>query len=88
MSREPIEERENRQILYATFWVHKDAISHGRTRPYHWTDQCVRGAEGENVVEISREEAEANPKLRPCKLCASGGKVSRGPADTVPPDAA
>jgi hypothetical protein len=26
------------------------------------------------LVEISRNEAEANPKLRPCKLCAAGGK--------------
>ena len=88
MNREPTHDREKRKIRYATFWVHKDAISHARSRPYHWTDQCVRGAEGGNLVEISREEAEANPKLRPCKLCASGGKGQARyrkfrPADTA-----
>ena len=67
-------DREKRRIKYDTFWVREDAITHGRTRPYHWTDECVRGAEGEQLVEIPREEAEANPTLRPCKLCASRGK--------------
>jgi hypothetical protein len=68
------EEREARAISYATVWVHADAIVHGRDRRYHWTDQCVRGSEGASLVEITREEAETNPKMRPCKLCASGGK--------------
>ena len=51
--------------------------------PYRWQNcahvhmkyrHCVRGVEGASLVELPRTEAEANPKLRPCKLCLLGGK--------------
>jgi hypothetical protein len=52
-----------------TVWVHTDAIVYGRPRPYHWTEQCVRSAEGASLVEICFAQASASPKLRPCELC-------------------
>jgi hypothetical protein len=67
-------EREQRPLVDATVWVHADALVHSKRRPYHWTDQCVRGAEGVSLVEIPYAEAEANSNLRPCKLCLAGGK--------------
>jgi hypothetical protein len=51
-----------------TVWVHADAMAASvRQWPYHWTDACVR--DDASLVAISRADAEADPNMRPCKVC-------------------
>jgi hypothetical protein len=58
------------QLRKGMVWVRVDALTTGQSRPYHWTRECV----DDGLSEITLAEAEQNPRLRPCKLCQSGGK--------------